>query len=137
MYIYEIGACSKYYREGTPDKATIWRQKVDEWADNSSYALAYNPAKTYNPATIHFNRWGRLAVDHNEYFISKCDIAICNLEDIDASPGSIYELTRFKTQSKPVIAFGRPCWSPHISSCISCTVPTLEEALDLINTMFF
>ncbi len=137
MYIYEIGAITKYYRDSTPEKAFVWRDEIDYWAGQRRGVNTFNACKAYNPNTLHLNNLGRIGVDQNEYFINKCDIAICNMEDIEASPGSIYELVRFKMQGKPVIAFGAPNWSPHLMSCISCVVPTLQDALDLLDTMFF
>jgi nucleoside 2-deoxyribosyltransferase len=128
MYLYEIGAITKHWNKDEYSKASNWRVRVDFWARGTSYVKTFNPFKYYVSAQ-NIDVDMRTVVVQNEYFINKCNIAICNMEDIEDSPGSIYELTRFKTQGKPVIAFGQPSKSPHIMSCLTCVVATLEEGL--------
>lgn len=135
MYIYEVGAITFHHRQNQIHKATEWRDKLDAFAKD-------NNIKTFNPA-IDFLRekdtyYERLCVDQNDYYINKCDIAIANLNDIDFSPGSLYELVRFKELRKPVIAFcdnGRH-WSPHINSCVSQYCETLDDCIGVLVTMF-
>ena len=133
MYIYECGALTYYHRNNEMQKATEWREKLDKWANNN--VKTYNPAKTFLKEINHTYD-ARACVDQNEYYLSKCDIMVVNLDDIDFSPGSIYELVRFKDMRKPVIAFGIKHWSPHINSCISNHCETLDDAIELIENMF-
>jgi hypothetical protein len=136
MYIYEIGCMTYFYKQGTPEMAITWRKEVDAWAKSKKNVNTFNPSKAYNMTTLDLNTLGNIGVDQNDYFLKKCDVALCNLLMIERSPGSIYELTTCKKDVKPIIAFGIPSWSPHIMSCISCVVPDLPQALSLIEHMF-
>jgi len=136
MFIYTIGALTYYYKIGTPEKGSIWRTNILEWAGDND-AFAFDPSITYKRERNH-KYDPRMCVDQNDYYIEKCDIAIVNLSDLEKSPGSIYELVRFKEQKKPVIAFGKSeiDWSPHINSCISQKCETLEDVIELLVNMF-
>jgi len=135
MYIYEAGCLTHYYRNNEMNKAIEWRNKLDKWANNNNVET-YNPAKTFLKEVNHTYD-PRACVDQNEYYLSKCDIMVVNLDDIDFSPGSIYELVRFKDMRKPVIAFGTKHWSPHINSCISNHCEDgIEGVIELLINMF-
>ena len=134
MYIYEIGALTYYHRTNQIEKGLKWRSDLDIWAKNVN-------VKTYNPGLTFMKEFNhtyspRTCVDQNDYYMVKCDIAVANLNDIDNSPGSIYELVRFKELRKPVIAFGDKHWSPHINSCITHQCDSLDEAIKLLCNMF-
>lgn len=134
MRIYEIGTLSYYHRINQIEKGLKWRQELDNWAKD-------NNIKTFNPALtflkeINHSYDDKMCVDQNEYYINKCDIAVVNISDITYSPGSIYELVRFKSLCKPVIAFGEKHWSPHINSCISNYCKDLVEVQTLLINMF-
>jgi len=134
MNIYEIGCLTKYHRDNEFYKGLNWRKELDEWAE-SCYIYTYNPAIVFLKETNQtYNT--KLCVDQNDYYIHKCDIAVANLTDIEYSPGSIYELVRFKELRKPVIAFGKSHWSPHINSCISHQCETLEDVKEILVNMF-
>lgn len=134
MFIYEIGALTYYHRNNEINKGLEWRNKLDVWAlDNN--ILTFNPAKNFI-REINHNYDPKLCVDQNDYYIDKCDIAVVNMNDIEYSPGSIYELVRFKELRKPVIAFGDKHWSPHINSCISHQCETLDDVIELLCNMF-
>lgn len=135
MYIYEIGAISKYFRDNIQEKAILWRQKLDEFAHDNNIKT-FNPVLTYLKEINH-SYDHTLCVNQNDYYINKCDIAIANMEDIDFSPGSLYELVSFKRLGKPVIAFSATKhWSPHINSCISQWCNTLKETIQVLCNMF-
>jgi len=134
MYIYEIGALTYYARTNQIEKGLKWRKELDTWAKDNN-VKTYNPAITFSKEINHtYNP--NLVVAQNDYYIDKCDIAIVNLDDIDYSPGSIFELTRFKELRKPVIAFGSKHWSPHLNSCIHHQCESLDEVIELLCSMF-
>lgn len=134
MYIYTIGSLTWFAKNNKIDKAIGWRYELDQWAEDNSIKL-FNPAKTFLKEQNH-GYSNKMIVDQNEYFINKCDVAVAHLDKIDYSPGSIYELTRFKTQNKPVIAIGEKHWSPHIDSCISQYCVDVKEVIELLEIMF-
>ena len=134
MYTYLAGALTVHHRNNEFYKATDWRDKLGAWAYENSVKV-FNPCinflreinHTYDP---------KIVVDQNNYYINKCDICIVCLDAIDYSPGTIFELTRFRELGKPIIAFGVKHWSPHINSCISNQCETLDDAIELIENMF-
>jgi len=134
MFIYEAGCLTHYHKNNEIYKATEWRDKLDEWAEGN-YIYTYNPAKTFLKEINHTYD-NRMCVDQNEYYLNKSDIMIVCLDDIEHSPGTIYELVRFKDMRKPVIAFGEKHWSPHINSCISNHCNSIEDVIDLLENMF-
>ena len=136
MFIYTIGALTHYHKKGESQKGRVWRNIVQNWGRDNCISV-FNPSITYDREASHRYE-PRMCVDQNDFFIQKCDIAIVNLDKLEKSPGSIYELVRFKEQKKPVISFGTSKfdWSPHINSCISNHCETLEEVLDLLSNMF-
>ena len=80
---------------------------------------------------------GKLIVDQNDFFLNKTTIMILQLEYLDYSPGSIYEITTFKHMKKPIIAFGESeHWSPHINTAISEYCKDIEDVIELLNNMF-
>jgi nucleoside 2-deoxyribosyltransferase len=136
MYIYEGGALTYYYTNNIFYKSTEWRNKLDNWASDNN-TNTFNPAKNFEIEKNH-TYTEKLIVDQNNYYINKCDICVVCIDDIDKSPGTIYELTRFKELNKPVIAFGTQGkhWSPHINSCISEYCDTVEDVIELLTNMF-
>jgi len=138
MYLYEAGALTYYHRNNQLLKGTKWRQTLDNWSQELKNVKTFNPAITFLKEKNHTYD-AKVVVDQNNYYINKCNICVVNLDDICESPGTIFELTRFKELGKPVIAFGTQGvhWSPHINSCISHQCETLEDVKELLCNMFF
>jgi nucleoside 2-deoxyribosyltransferase len=135
MFIYQAGPLTYYHRNNMMHKATEWRDQLDEWA-KSNYIHAYNPAKTFLKERNHTYD-DNIVVAQNNYYINKSDICVVCLDDVDYSPGTIFELTRFKELGKPVISFGKRHWSPHIKSCISHHCDGgVEEVMEVLCNMF-
>jgi len=134
MYIYTIGALTYYHRNNCIKEGLMWRNDLGLWAKNNNIKI-FNPGLTYLKEINHtYNP--KVAVEQNDFYIAKSNIGVVKLNHIDYSPGSIYELVRFKEQRKPVIAFGKNHWSPHINYCISHQCDTLEEVKELLCNMF-
>lgn len=134
MFIYEIGVISYYKEQGVLWKAIDWRRKLDRWAKDNKIKT-FNPMNTYQIEMNHTYS-DKAIVEQNDYYINKADIAVANMNDIEKSPGSIYEIVRFKDLRKPVIAFGEKVWSPHINSCITHQCDSLDECIELLVNMF-
>ena len=134
MFLYEVGALTYLDKINEFHKATEWRNKLDAWAKDNGIKV-FNPAITWLKEKSHTYS-GKLVVAQNDYYIDRSNIAVANLSYLDFSPGSIYELVRFKDLRTPVIAFGKPHWSPHINSCISERLNTVEDVIELLNVEF-
>jgi len=138
LYIYEAGALTYPFKNNLFDKATQWRDKLDKFAlDNG--ILTFNPATTFLKEKNHTYS-GAMAVKQNDFYLDKSNIMIVQMDYLDFSPGTQYELTVYKWMKKPVIAFrldGEPFhWSPHIMSCITETCESIEEIMELLSNMF-
>ena len=134
MYLYEAGTLTYYHRNNQIEKGLEWRSELDVWA-NDHNIRTFNPSKTYLKEINHsYSQY--MCIAQNDYYINKCDICVVNLDDIDFSPGTIYEIVRFKELKKPVIGFGKKHWSPHINCCISHQCKNLDEVIELLENMF-
>jgi len=135
LYIYEGGSLTYLNRIGKIDEALEWRQKIDNWAEDNN-VKTFNPAKNFI-REITYGYSGKLIVDQNDFFLNKATLMIVQLEYIDFSPGTMYEMITFKNMGKPIIAFGKEKhWSPHLDSCISQYCYSIDETIEIINNMF-
>lgn len=136
MYTYLAGALTIHYKANQFYKATTWRNDISKWAKDNGIKV-FNPCINFLREINHIYD-EKIIVDQNNYYINKCDICIVDLDAIDHSPGTIFELVRFKELEKPVIAFGieNKHWSPHINSCISNYCEGLSEVIELLENMF-
>jgi hypothetical protein len=115
-------------------EGTSWREKVDTFAGDLGIKT-FNPMKTYLKEKPHtYNP--RIFVDQNIYYLNKADMMIVNLDDINESPGTQFELCYFGLLKKPIISFGRPYWSPHVNYFIGQHLDSLENALELLVVEF-
>lgn len=136
MYLYLAGALTYYYKKGQFDKATEWRNKIIEWCKDNNIKY-FNPADTYLNERNH-NYYYKLPVDQNRYHLDKANILIVNLEDIDRSPGTIWEIVYSSEKKKiPIIAIAKkPHWSPHIMYGISHICKNEDEVIEVLTNMF-
>lgn len=129
--IYLAGAISCYY----PDKM----QKAIDWRKEASELLY--PIPVYNPV-INFEKNFKLAnetiVKGNLVWLEKSDLILVNVEDIEKSPGTIFELTWAYLNQRPVIAFGCPYPSkPHILVTITQWCENVYQAVQIIKDVFY
>jgi len=135
LYIYTCGSLTYLKKIGKLDIALKWRKKIDKWAEENNIRV-FNPAKNFEKEVNH-GYSGKLIVDQNDFFLNKTTIMIVQLEYLDYSPGSIYEIATFKHMKKPIIAFGESKhWSPHINTSISEYCKNIEDVIELLNNMF-
>jgi len=134
MFIYEGGAMTYYDRINQIHKAIDWRDKVDNWGKDLGIKT-FNPMKTYLKEKPHTYD-PKIFVDQNIYYLNKCDVMLVNLDDIDKSPGTQFELCYFGLLKKPIVSFGEKYWSPHVNYFISQHLNTLDDALELLMVEF-
>lgn len=136
MLVYLAGAMNYYAKQNKEvfdEKAVKWRQELKH--------TFYKKIEFYDPTE---NFYAKLMykpecfVVQNDYYLKKCDIAVVNLENINESPGTIYELATLKYMNKPVIAFGgkENIIHPHIKSCINAFFDTLDDVIEYFYTFF-
>jgi len=136
MFIYECGSLTHLYKNNQFYIATGWRNKLDRFAED-------NNIKTFNPAITYLNERNhdyspKFCVDQNRFYLDKADILIAQLDYIEYSPGSIWELCYASEKKKiPIIGFGeKEFWSPHVMYGINQTCKDIEEVIDLLSNMF-
>lgn len=136
MLIYLAGALTYHYKNKQFDKALKWREKIQSWCEDNNIKV-YNPAITY-VKEINHTYYYKLCVDQNRHFLDKADVLIVNLDAIDYSPGTIWELTYASEKRKiPIIAMGKKKhWSPHIMYGISHLCKNEDEAVEVLVNMF-
>ncbi|MDK2830091.1 MAG: Nucleoside 2-deoxyribosyltransferase [Clostridium butyricum] len=136
MLIYLAGALTYYKNKNQFDRALEWREKIQSWCEDNSIQV-FNPALTYLKEINH-TYYYKLCVDQNRHFLDKADILVVNLDAIDYSPGTIWELTYASEKRKiPIIAIGKKKhWSPHIMYGISHLCKNEDEVIEVLTNMF-
>jgi nucleoside 2-deoxyribosyltransferase len=135
MFIYEAGCLTKHYNNKSFDNATNWRETLDTWAKDNNIKT-FNPAITYLTERNHAYNV-RLCVDQNRYYLDKADIMVVDLNIIEYSPGTMWELCYASEVKKiPIIAFGKTPWSPHIMYGINQICEDIYEVIEVLSNMF-
>jgi len=135
MLIYLAGCMSEHDRLGYFKEATEWRDQTSTEFEGS-HLKVFNPCINYNINKT-FNSKG--VVTQNLAYLKQSDIVLLNLEKLENSPGSLFEIFYAYLHDIPVIAFNNNyLWGvqPHITESISIRVDKLEEALDYIWSMY-
>lgn len=132
--VYSAGCLSYYFNNNKFEKATIWRDEASKKLKDINIKV-FNPSHFFNE-NLQYNSKG--IPYQNLYYLQNCDFVLINLNELNESPGTIFELAWCFILKKPVIAFGNTIWreSPHIKESITVQFETLNEALDYISTMY-
>lgn len=135
MYLgYLCGAMSCYkdsleYEE----KAMAWRKELTNLLKNTQLTV-------FDPTKINIRSLGwydQCIVELNMKKLKEADCIIVNVENIEKSPGSIFELTYAHCWGKPVFWFGKlNTASPHIRRILGPnryrTLKELGDALSIV-----
>lgn len=103
MLIYLADYMSYYYENSESQKAEHWRNIAKERLKDIGIS-------TFDPTLYYKNNYlydSNLMVQQNEYYLEKADVILVNLNDLDKSYGTIYELVYAHALEKPILAFGR------------------------------
>lgn len=135
MLIYLAGCMSYYYDSNNPEKAEIWRNIAEEKLQYNYDVFTFNPTLNYE-TNCKYN--SVLMVQQNEYYLKKADLILVNLDDLDKSYGTIYELVYAHALCKPILAFGSAAIysHPHLKHILKNCFKSLEEALEFIDTVY-
>lgn len=100
--VYLCGAISYYIKTGDDKKAT-------EWRDIALAELRKNGFGVFNPMNLSPDAWkmdGSGILEMNRYYLKQCDVLLVNLDDLDTSFGSIWEMSLAHEYGIPIYAFG-------------------------------
>lgn len=132
--VYLAGAISYFYNTNQPQRATAWRKKATE-------TLEQFDIKCFNPCEEPASCWNypqEGLIKQNYFYLNNCDIILVNLDMINDSVGTVWELSMAWRDHKPIVAFGKTHWldRPHMRSLIDVRLETLDEALNYIADMY-
>lgn len=140
--LYMAGAISTHFDNKEYHKATQWRIQLAQKLLDLNADLCDNHFDWFDP-TINFEdnvytANAKTVVQQNNYYLDKCDIMVVNLEDLDKSPGTIYEIVYFTIKNKPIIAFNnnKLIHSPHISVGITDKLDTLDDVVEYLKSYY-
>jgi nucleoside 2-deoxyribosyltransferase len=132
--VYLAGAISYFYNTNQRERATGWRDIAEKY-------LEFYEIKCFNPCKESQHAWEQPqngTMKQNYFYLKNSDIILVNLDMINDSIGTVWELSVGWMEHKPIIAFGKTNWleRPHTQSLIDVKVDTLEEALEYISEMY-
>lgn len=127
------GSITYYDINNELDKAKEWRRQAADLL-NDKFKI-FNPIINYETNKT-FNNKG--VVYQNLYYLNKSQIMLLNMENLDKSPGTLFEMFNFWANHKPVIAFGKtPIYNqPHVQEAITNWFINVDKAIDYINFMY-
>jgi nucleoside 2-deoxyribosyltransferase len=132
--IYLAGAMTYYEKIQELSNAIKWRQQVEDLLSDCAIKV-YDPTnnytqnKTYDVKGVPYQ---------NLYYLQNCDLIILNMEYIEHSPGTLFEIFLGWYLKKPIISFGysRLLEQPHIKESITIHFDTLEDCTDYVKSMY-
>lgn len=134
MLIYLAGCMSYYYENSESQKAENWRDIAKERLKDIGISI-FDPTLHYKTNYLYDSD---LMVQQNEYYLKKADIILVNLDDLDKSYGTIYELVYAHALGKLILAFGNSTIlsHPHLKHVSINRFCNLDEVLDFISAVY-
>ena len=138
LNVYCAGAISEYNRLDKLDKAKEWRIKASNFfIENFREASVFDPSIGFEK-NFTYNSKG--VVLQNIKYLRESNLLLLNLEYLEKSPGTLFEITYAYLNQIPCIAFGRLDnsleFSPHIEQCITMLFDDLDSALKYCYDMY-
>ena len=132
--VYLAGAISYFLNTKQPRRAIVWREKATETLGQFDIKC-FDPCKE-SPSCWNYPQDG--LIKQNYFYLNNCDIVLVNLDMINDSIGTVWELSMAWKEQKQVVAFGKTPWleRPHMRSLIDVKFDTLDEALSYIADMY-
>jgi nucleoside 2-deoxyribosyltransferase len=132
--IFLSGCMSYYYNHDKPNLAEDWRNEaIEKLGDKFNI---FNPCKNYNKNKYYDSKG---VVYQNLAYLNKSDIVILNADNIEKSPGTLFEIFTSFLNHKSVISFGGNnsiLEQPHVKESITVHFDTLDEVCDYIRNMY-
>lgn len=138
MFIYLAGAMRYYDNIHKFELATDWRDEAVNKLKVCGYKDKdiFNPCKNYNINKT-FDSSG--VVYQNLVYLHKTDVLILNLQDIDKSPGTLFEIYYAFLNHIPVVGFGENELynvQPHIRASITVKFDNVDQVVGYIKNMY-
>lgn len=138
-----LGGCMSYlYKNDEYNQATQWRVQLIKKLLELNSTLGYQQFDWFDP-TLNFIDNVQVAnnktvLHQNKYYLDQCDILIVNLDHINQSMGTLYEVFYCQIKGKPVIAFGDARWvnNPHLAESITIKLGTLDDVVQYLESYY-
>lgn len=139
--IYMMGAITHHEKNNELYKAITWRNELAQELLNLNADLCANKFDWFDPTYRYeqnLNYSNQTIIKQNEYYLNKCDIGIVNLDCLEFSPGTLFEIFYYYLQHKPVLAFGYSniINQPHVKSSITELFPNIEYIIKYLRNMY-
>jgi nucleoside 2-deoxyribosyltransferase len=133
LNIYCAGCMSHYHKRNEFDRAIKWRTRVKKMFGTN--VCLFDPTRNFDQNVLYDPNG---VPYQNLYFLNRCHIMLLNLDNIENSPGTCFEVFNYFFNNKPVIAFGESEWydNPHIQASISARFATVDDAITYIKSMY-
>ena len=124
------------------ERATGWRIRLKNQLMRDIVNKCDNKWDWFDP-TVNFEENynavnNKTVLRQNDYYLNQSDIMVVCINDLEKSPGTIYEIIDFGKKGKPVIAFGQSEWikSPHISEFITAHLKE-DKIMAYLDAMYY
>lgn len=137
MLVYLAGCITHYEKLGRLEKAIEWRENAEQKLKDNGFKV-FNPMTNYKINASYEQQTPQGIILQNFNYLSKADILLVNLELLEQSPGTIWEMSIAWYLHKPVLAFG---YTPllqraHTQALITIRFTNLDDTLDYICSMY-
>lgn len=131
--IFLSGCMSYFYDNNKHELAEDWRNQATERLKKKFNI--FNPCTNYYK-NINYEPKG--IVYQNIAYLNKSDFILLNLDKLESSPGTLFEIFANFLNHKPVIAFGETLLldQPHVYEAITMHFIDLDSACDYIENMY-
>ena len=136
------GCISYFFNNNEYHKVTDWRNKLKMQLNIDGKKKGFEKWSYFDP-TVNFVDNVKFAnnatiLKQNIFYLNHSDIMVVNIDKLEESPGTVYEIVYFGLQNKPIIAFGESDWinSPHISQYVDVVLPEIE-VIKYLDAMYY
>ncbi|MEI6296269.1 MAG: hypothetical protein WCO84_01305 [bacterium] len=139
MKIYTGGAMSFHFFNGEIELAKKWRNSVKYFFDvRGGKVDIYNPAKCFLELNGEYNVSNMAQLNYQH--LKNSDVFLLDLNKLEESIGTIWEISLCWQLHIPIVAFGK-CekwqYSPHYKEMVKHEHKDLDDALNYIWLNFF
>ena len=141
MKIYLCGAITYYWENKELYKAMDWRIRLRKKLEELNKTIGKKQFKCFDPTynykdNLEFSSMS--VVLQNKHYLDQCDLMVVNADDLEHSPGSMFEIFYYYIKQKPVIAFGssKIISQPHVECSISEHVIGIKEVVNYLHNMY-
>ena len=137
--VYLSGCMSHHYKNEKPNLAEIWRDDAEENLFKYDYKI-FNPCANYKQNRQYDSK---SMIYQKITYLEKCDVIIVNLDYLEKSVGTMFDLFWAYFNHKPVVAFcdtdivnEELINQQYIKEAITVRFDTLYEACEYIKNMY-